>query len=77
MQHRHLPWNTVYFALSANRSMSAQQSMATEKTKRKSTVQRIDGGDDIRDIDESRTFFVTLSSEACIVNVSIVCGKIF
>eukprot|EP00957_Ditylum_brightwellii_P150285 11444975-Ditylum_brightwellii.AAC.1 len=68
MQHRHLPWNTVYFALSANHSMSAQQSVPTENTEKKSAARNIDGGDDIHQIDESRSFFVTLSSKSCAIN---------
>eukprot|EP00957_Ditylum_brightwellii_P005326 406511-Ditylum_brightwellii.AAC.1 len=65
MQHRHLPWNTVYFALSANCSMSAQQSVPTKNTKRNSAARNTNGGDNIHQIDESRSFFVTLSSKSC------------
>jgi len=75
MQHRHLPWNTVYFVLSANHKMTfndsrdnAKQSAPTENTKSESAAQKVNGGEDIHQIDESRTFFVSLSSKSCMIN---------
>uniref|UniRef100_A0A7S4VV80 Uncharacterized protein n=2 Tax=Ditylum brightwellii TaxID=49249 RepID=A0A7S4VV80_9STRA len=48
--------------------MSAQQSVPTKNTKRNSAARNTDGGDGIHQIDESRSFFVTLSSKSCVIN---------
>mmetsp|Transcript_21277 Transcript_21277/g.31276 ORF Transcript_21277/g.31276 Transcript_21277/m.31276 type:complete len:368 (+) Transcript_21277:114-1217(+) len=63
MKHRHLPWNTVYVVLSADRGVQSKDSL-----KKKKVVPQREGGDDINEIDESKTFLLSVSSKSCTIN---------
>jgi len=75
MKHRYLPWNTVYAALSAdpngkfnNGGGRTSQGASTEYPDKKGVAQSLEDGDDINQIDKSRTFLVSVSSKSCKIN---------
>eukprot|EP00565_Helicotheca_tamesis_P009228 CAMPEP_0185733046 /NCGR_PEP_ID=MMETSP1171-20130828/18261_1 /TAXON_ID=374046 /ORGANISM="Helicotheca tamensis, Strain CCMP826" /LENGTH=242 /DNA_ID=CAMNT_0028402671 /DNA_START=309 /DNA_END=1037 /DNA_ORIENTATION=- len=74
MGHRQLPWGTTYVILSADSrrqsNMSSNEARLGDSTGDLETeeVSEHEGGDDIHEVDESRTFLASVSAKSCTIN---------